>query len=139
MMVLVITGREHSLQAMISVVSSASCRGVSGGGDSPLYDRIISSRSASTTMSSSSSSACNSMSSVPPACYPLNPPPSPCTSAAYSQRRHDFTMTPCSTDVCDDVDSASALCELCQCYWHHVSGTAAPSSHKFWTVGTFSY
>ena len=95
------------LQAMIAAVSSTSCRGGSSY-RSPLYDRVPPG-----STSTSSSSGCTSISSVPACrCYPretLNPPPSPCTSQFSASRRHPFMVTPCSTDVCDDVDSAAAL------------------------------
>lgn len=97
------------LQAMISAVSSTSCRGGSSY-RSPVYDRVPPG-----STSTSSSSGCTGISSVPAyRCYPretLNPPPSPCTGTSeYStSRRHPFVLTPCSTDVCDDVDSAAAL------------------------------
>jgi len=92
------------LHAMIAAVSSTSYRAASSY-RSPLYDRV--------PPGSTSSSGSTSVSSVPLCrCYPaetLNPPPSPCTSqCSASQRRHGV-MTPCSTDVCDDVDSAAAL------------------------------
>jgi len=62
---------------------------------------------------STMSSGCTSVSSVVPLhrCYPLNPPPSLCTSAYSTSRDRVCLMTPCSTDVCDDddMDSAAAL------------------------------
>jgi len=93
------------LHAMIAAVSSTSCRGASSY-RGPVYDRVPPG-STSTT----SSSGCTSVPSVPPL-YPretLNPPPSPCTSEYSWARRHPGVMTPCSTDVCDDLDSAAAL------------------------------
>ena len=94
------------LHAMLAAVSSTSCRGGSSY-HSPMYDRVP-----PASLSTTSSSGCTSASSVPfYDAYPretLNPPPSLCTSQCSASRPRD-AMTPCSTDVCDDVDSAAAL------------------------------
>lgn len=102
--------------AVIAGVAS-SCRGGS-------YGRVPPAES----WTSSSSGAGTSVSSVPlhhyyprGAATPLNPPPSlrtttsACSSyhaGAYSYSAgYDLATTPCSTDVCDDLDSAAALTE----------------------------
>lgn len=77
------------------------------GGSAP-YDRVP------VGSTSTSSSGRTSVSSVPLHHYypreTLNPPPSLCTSAySYWSRRAPYVVTPCSTDVCDDLDSATAL------------------------------
>jgi len=93
-----------SRHAMITAVSLPSCRDASSY-HSPMYDRVLPS-----CTSTSSSSGCTSVSSVP--LYPretLNPPPTPCTIEYSASGRHRDVMTPCSTDVCDDLDSATAI------------------------------
>lgn len=80
------------LQAMLAAVSSSTSY---RDGSSLVYDRVSPTSSSSTITLSST---------VSYRCYPLNPPPSPCTGTS-SQCCSSHLMTPCSTD---DIDSASA-------------------------------